>query len=113
MYSDVRIEQGSEHHGDHESRKNVAQWKGSWFKRGFLQRWDPYEDKQIHGPFKNCLRQAKDEEDRVYIRYKPEHIDEKSQLYAPAATIFHAAPSRRIWKRSTENVAVLAPPPPP
>ena len=32
-----------------------------------MQRWDPYEDKKIHGPFKNGLRKAKDEEDGVYI----------------------------------------------
>jgi hypothetical protein len=65
MCSDERIEQGSKHHGDHESRENVAQWKGSWIQRRFLQGWDPNEDKKVHGPFKDRLRQAKDEEDGV------------------------------------------------
>ena len=69
MRGDVRVEQRAEHHGDHEGRKDVAQWKGS-FEGRLLQRWDPYEDKKIHGPFENGLGQAKDEEDGVYIGYK-------------------------------------------
>ena len=76
MGSDVCIEQGSEHHGNHESRKNVAQWKGGWIKRRFLKCWDPYEDKKIHGTFKDRLRQAENDKDGVYIEIKPIYRNE-------------------------------------
>jgi len=74
MYSDECIEQGSEHHGDHECRKNVAQRKGRWAEGRFLQCWDPDEDKKIHGTFKDRLRQAEDEKDGVYIEIKPVYM---------------------------------------
>jgi hypothetical protein len=41
-----------------------------------LQRGDPYEDEKIHGPFKDCLRQAKNEKNGVYIRRKLKEVDE-------------------------------------
>lgn len=37
-----------------------------------MQSGDPYEDEKIHGPFKNRLRQAKDEKNGVYIGHKLE-----------------------------------------
>ena len=64
---EYRVDDGTEHHGDHEGRKDVAEREGAG-ERGvarFLEGRHPKEDEEIHRAFEAGLRQAESEEDGV------------------------------------------------
>ena len=55
---EYRVDDGAEHHGDHECGEDVTQRKRILRRRDFLKGWDPGEDEKVHGTFEACLRQA-------------------------------------------------------